>query len=108
MKKATLPIVAVAPALDVAGDAPALSQDPPPLENEQPHKALAQATKLHAKLTEELRKLKADWAAENIRAQQTHVAIATSKITFVEKRRRELHLELARLRGFEGYVVNIR
>jgi hypothetical protein len=75
---------------------------PPPLEAEQPHKALARANARHAKLTEELRQLKADWASENIRSQQTHQAIATSRVAFVETRRRELHLELEQTQAIIG------
>jgi hypothetical protein len=66
----------------------------PPLEHEQPHRALARANSQHTKLTEELRQLKADWAAQNVRAQATRIAISTSEITHVETRRRELHLQL--------------
>src|SRR5690349_10375682 len=68
--------------------------DPPPLENVTLHTQLARANAKHAKLTEQLRQLKADWPARNIRAQQIKVAIATPEITFVETKRRELHLAL--------------
>jgi hypothetical protein len=68
--------------------------EPPPLERESPHRALSKANKRHAQLTEALRQLRSDWAAKNIRAQQLKIAIATSEITHVEKRRRELHLAL--------------
>jgi hypothetical protein len=82
----------------VKGDPPA----PPPLEAVPPHKALARANQRHAQLTEELRQLKADWAAKNIKAQQCRQPIATSEITFVENRRREPHLELERTQGEIG------
>jgi hypothetical protein len=63
-KKAEL--VKVAAALPIRPQLP--DDSAPPLENIPPHKALAVATKRHAKLTEELRTLKADFATENIRA----------------------------------------
>jgi hypothetical protein len=84
-------LVAIAPALP--SDIPT-SPEAPPLEAEQPHKVLARANARHAQLTAELRQLKADWASENIRSQQTHQAIATSRVTFVETHRRELQSAL--------------
>jgi hypothetical protein len=91
-------LVKVAVALPIRSSLPirpSLPDQPePPLENVPPHKALARANARHAKLTEELRALKSDFAAENIRAQQTRTPIPTSRITHVETRRRELHLEL--------------
>lgn len=86
-------LVRVSNALDAALT-PALSPDPPPLEREEPHKALARATKRHAQITEELRKLKSEWAEKNIKAQATRIAISTPECTFVETRRRDLHLQL--------------
>jgi hypothetical protein len=79
-------LVSVTAALPV--DTPTQAEQPP-LENEPPHRALK-----HAKLTEELRELRANWAKRNIQAQQTRIASSTPEITHVEKRRRELHLAL--------------
>ena len=56
----------------------------------------------HAKLTEELRALKAEWAKRNIQAGQTRTAISTPEITHVETRRRELHLELEKTQAEVG------
>jgi hypothetical protein len=92
-------MVAVAAALPV--ETPT-SPQPPPLQAEQPHRALARANAKHAKLTEELRELRANWAKRNIQAQQTRIAISTPEITHVEMRRRELHLELERRRPRSG------
>jgi hypothetical protein len=86
-------LVRVAKAFDAAaGDI--VVADTPLLEREEPHKVLGRATKRHFQLTEELRTLKSDFAAENVRAQQTRTSIPTSRITFVETRRRDLHLQL--------------
>jgi hypothetical protein len=85
------------PLVNVAAALPRISplpEDPPPLENVPVHVQLARANSRHAKLTEELRTLKANFAAENIKAQQTRTPIPTSRITFVETKRRELHLAL--------------
>jgi hypothetical protein len=87
---------------DVLPATPSLPTEPVPLEREQPHKALARANARHAKLTEELRTLKSDFAAENIRAQKTRTPISTSRITHVETRRRELHLELEKAQAEIG------
>ena len=74
----------------------------PPLENEPPHRALARCNARHAQLTEELRQLKADWAAKNIKAQQLHLPVSTPEITHVAQRRRELHLELEKTQAEIG------
>jgi hypothetical protein len=93
------PLVKVANALKPISGLP---EDPPPLENVPVHVQLSRANARHAKLTEELRTLKADFAAENIRAQQTRTQISTSRITFVETKRRELHLDLERAQAEIG------
>jgi hypothetical protein len=78
------------------------SSEAPPLEAEPPHRALARCNARHAKLTEELRDLKARWAADNIRAQQCRQPIPTSQITFIENQRRKLHLELQKTQAEIG------
>jgi hypothetical protein len=77
---------------------------PPPLENVPLHTQLARANAQHAKLTEQLRQLKADWASRNIRAQQLRTPISTPEVTFVETRRRELHLALEATQAEIGRV----
>jgi len=58
------------------------------------HKRLARATKRQADLVEQIRQLKAEWSAKNIKAQATRIPIATSEITHVETKRRELQSQL--------------
>jgi hypothetical protein len=73
------------------------STESPPLESELPHKRLARLNREAARVTEALRELKRDWAEKNIRAQVTRTPIATTEITFVENKRRELAGELLRI-----------
>lgn len=72
-------------------------QAPPPLEYESPGRKLSRLTTEHAKTTEELQKLKRDWAAENMAAAQARMPIATSRLTWVEKRKGELAKRIADL-----------
>ena len=75
----------------------------PPLEAEPPvHKRLSRANSEHARLTDELRKLRAEWAKRNIKAQATRIPVSTAEITHVEGRRRELHLALERCQAEIG------
>jgi hypothetical protein len=79
-----------------------IAPEAPPLEAEPLHQALARCNATQAKLTDELRTLKSEWAAENIRSQQARTPIPTSKLTHVETRRRELHLELQKIQAELG------
>jgi hypothetical protein len=67
----------------------------PPLESEPPHRKLARLERI----TEALRELKRTWAEKNIRAQVTRTPIATSEVTHVENRRRELTSELLKIQN---------
>jgi hypothetical protein len=58
---------------------------------------LARLNRDHERVTEALRELKREWAAKNIRAQATGMPIATSEVTHVENKRRELAGELLRI-----------
>jgi len=75
---------------------------PPPLESEPRHQRLARLTREHERVTEALRDLKRDWATKNVRAQATRTPIATSEVTHVENRRRELAGELLRIQTAIG------
>ncbi len=82
----------------------AIDPAPPPLEAVPLHTQLARANSQHAKLTEQLRQLKADWASRNIRAQELRTPISTPEVTFVETRRRNLHLALEATQAEIGRV----
>ena len=93
-RRQSTPKTTIAAALDVVQLPPASFEAPVPLENEPPHRVLARANARHAKLTEELRALKSQWTAKNIKAQQCRQPIPTPEITHVETRRRELQSAL--------------
>jgi chromosome segregation ATPase len=76
--------------------------EPPPLENEPPHRKLARLMTEHAKTTEQLQELKRNFAAENIKAQQCRQTIPTSQLTFVENKKRELAGRLMELQAEIG------
>lgn len=86
------------PTLVRVGDAlphiASLPADPPPLENEQPHRRLARLTREHAETTRALQELKRSWAERNIKAQACRQAVATSEVTHFETTKRELALRL--------------
>ncbi len=90
-RKPPKPLVTLRDALPAT---PSLPQEAPPLQREPVHKRLARATKRQADLVEQIRQLKAEWSAKNIKAQATRIPIATSEITYVETKRRELQSQL--------------
>jgi hypothetical protein len=71
-----------------------LPAEPPPLENEPPHRRLARATAEQSRCTEALRELKRSFAAKNLQAQLTRTPISTAEQTHVARQRHELHLQL--------------
>jgi hypothetical protein len=76
--------------------------EPPKLENEPPHQRLARATREHARITEELRKLKKDWADRNIKAQACRQTVSTPEVTHFETLKRELAMHLLALQAEIG------
>jgi hypothetical protein len=72
-----------------------VTQEPPKLEAEPPHRRLARLTEEQDKLVREIQSHKQAWADRNQIAQQTHQPPATPEITAFKQHHRDLSCRLA-------------
>jgi hypothetical protein len=67
-----------------------VTQEPPPLEAEAPHKRLARLTSEQIRLVEEIQSHRSAWASRNIEAQRLRMPPSSAEQTAYKSHRRDL------------------